>query len=584
MSPVPPTQASPVFTDPTGADDRVAQAEGFGDRPHPGDAVKLHRTRPRTRTLGWLAVGAVPVVFLAVFFVFPVGSILGRGMGDGSVLDVVRRRSTGRLLWFTVWQAAASTVLTLSAGLPAAWAVARIDLPGRRVLRALLIVPFVLPTLVVGAALQAVFERLGMDGTGSGLRLQGTVWAILLAHVLFNVAVVVRIVGGYWALLDPRMGEAARVLGASRWKVAREVVLPRLAPALWSAAGIVFLFCFTSFGVILTLGGPGNPTVETEIWRNATQRTDFASATALALLQLATVLALVLVVNLLEGRTASVAAARRPVPPRRVRSWRQGLGVAAALGPALALVVVPLGVLVERSLAVGAGHGLGNYRALGTSTGNGLFVSPLSAVGNSLLYAVAAAVLAVVMGGLASVVVVHAGRRSGRALDLALMVPLGTSAVTVGFGILIALDEPPLDLRSSRLVVPVAQALVGIPFVVRAMVPALRAVDPRQREAAAVLGATPVQARLEVDLPVVARTVLVGAAFAFAISLGEFGATSFLARPDAPTVPVAMFRLLGQPGAALRGQAMALGTVLAALTAASVLLIERLRPRDALGW
>ncbi|QXC59157.1 ABC transporter permease subunit [Aquihabitans sp. G128] len=131
---------------------------------------------------------------------------------------------------------------------------------------------------------------------------------------------------------------------------------------------------------------------------------------------------------------------------------------------------------------------------------------------------------------------------------------------------------------------PVAQALVGIPFVVRSLVPALRAVDARQREAASVLGASPWRARREVDLPVVLRTLLVGAAFAFAISLGEFGATSFLARPDAPTVPVAMFRLLGQPGAALRGQAMALGTLLAALTAASVLVIERLRPKDALGW
>jgi thiamine transport system permease protein len=192
--------------------------------------------------------------------------------------------------------------------------------------------------------------------------------------------------------------------------------------------------------------------------------------------------------------------------------------------------------------------------------------------------------LAVGVGGLASVAVVHGGRLTGRALDLALMVPLGTSAVTLGFGILIALDEPPLDLRSTRFVVIVAQALVGVPFVVRAMVPALRAVDPRQREAAAVLGANRAQVRWEVDVPVVARTLVVGAAFAFAISLGEFGATTFLARPDAPTVPVAMYRLLGQPGDALRGQAMALGCILAALTLLSVLVIERVRPRDALAW
>ena len=455
--------------------------------------------RARTRrALAWLVVGVVPALFLAAFFVYPIGSILVRGISDGSVLDVIRRHSTGRLLWFTLWQAAASTALTLLAGMPAAWVVARVQVPGKRLLRALLIVPFVLPTLVVGAALQATFERFGLDGSGGGPRLQGTVWAILLAHVVFNVAVVVRIVGGYWALLDPRVEEAARVLGASRWRVAREVVVPRLAPALWGAAGIVFLFCFTSFGVILTVGGPTHPTVETEIWRYATQRTDVTTAAALAMVQLLTVVALVGVVNRLERRTAVGGVARRPVPARAVRSLRQALGVTAAVAPALVLVVVPLGVLVERSLAVGGGHGFGNYRALGTTETNGLFVSPLQAVGNSLLYAVVAAALAVVVGGLASAMIVHAGRRSGRSMDLALMIPLGTSAVTLGFGMLIALDSPPLDLRASRVIVPIAQALVGIPFVVRSMVPALRAVDAHQREAAAVLGASPARAHREV--------------------------------------------------------------------------------------
>ena len=539
--------------------------------------------RPARAALAWAAVVVVPVAFLAVFFAYPVASIIGRGLADGAALDVVRRRSTGRLLWFTFWQAAASTLLTLAVGLPAAWAVARVDLPGRRLLRALLVVPFVLPTLVVGAALQGVFDRFGVGREATGLRLQGTVGAILLAHLVLNVAVVVRVVGGYWALLDPRTEEAARVLGAGRWRVWREVLAPRLAPALWSAAGIVFLFCFTSFGIILTVGGPGHPTLETEIWRAATQRTDLTTAAALALVQLLAVAALVLAVSALEARAGAGLPARRPVPPQRPRRARAWLAVAGALGPALVLVVVPLAVLVERSLWVGDGHGLDNYRALGSGRAGGLFVSPWEAVGNSLRAAGLAMAIAVVVGGLAAVVVARVGGR-GRALDLAVMVPLGTSAVTLGFGILIALDSPPLDLRTSPAIVPIAQALVGIPFVVRSLVPALRAVDPRQREAAAVLGAGPVRARLEVDVALAVRPLLVGAAFAFAIALGEFGATSFLARPDAPTVPVAMFRLLGRPGAALRGQAMALGTILAVLTALSVLVIERLRPRDALGW
>jgi thiamine transport system permease protein len=536
------------------------------------------------RRVAWSAAALVPLAFFAVFFAFPLVSIIERGLDDGSVGDVLGRSATRDVVWFTFWQALVSTLFTFAVGLPAAWAIARFDFHGRRALRALLVVPFVLPTLVVGTALRAAFERFGLDD--GPIRLQDTVWAILLAHVIFNVAVVIRIVGGYWALLDPRIDEAARVLGAGRVRTAWEVTLPRLAPSLFSAAVIVFLFCFTSFGVILTVGGPGNPTLETEIWRYATQRTDFATAAALALVQLGAVVTLLAAGNILERRASGRVPARRPMPPRAIRGARQRTSVAASIAPAVALVSLPLAVLVERSLHDGDGYGLGNYRALGARAdgSSGLFVPPLEAVGNSLVYACAAMAIAVVVGGLASVVIVHGRPVAGRSLDLALMIPLGTSAVTLGFGILLALDTPPLDLRSTRAIVPIVQALIGIPFVLRALVPALRAVDPRQREAAAMLGANPRRARLEVDVPVALRAVLVGAGFAFAISLGEFGATSFLARPDAPTVPVAMFRLLGQPGESLRGQAMALGVVLATLTAGATLLIERLRPRDALGW
>lgn len=537
---------------------------------------------PASRRVLTVAVAAVPAVFLAVFFAYPVVSIIGRGFEDGSVLDIVRRRSTARVAWFTLWQAVASTAATLVVGLPAAWAVARVDLPGRRLLRALLIVPFVLPTLVVGAAVQATLDRFGLDG--GWVDLTGTVWAIVFAHTVFNVAVVVRVVGGYWALLDPRVEEAARVLGAKRRQVWREVTLPRLAPAIWSATGIVFLFCFTSFGVILVVGGPTNPTLETEIWRHATQRTDFTTAAAMALIQLVAVVGLVVAANRLERRASTGAAARRPVPARPAGTLRRRLTVAAALGPALTLVVLPLAVLLERSLSTGGGYGLDHYRNLSRTGGSGLFVPPVEAITNSIVYAAAAMAVAVLVGGLASLVVVHGSARLGSNLDWMLMVPLGTSAVTIGFGILVALGSPPLDLRSSVIIVPAAQALVGIPFVVRTVVPALRAVDDRQRQAAAVLGASPGRVRRAIDLPVVGRALAVGAAFSFAISLGEFGATSFLARPARPTVPVAMFRLLGQPGEALHGQAMALGTVLAVLTTLSVLVIERLRPRDALGW
>jgi thiamine transport system permease protein len=349
-----------------------------------------------------------------------------------------------------------------------------------------------------------------------------------------------------------------------------------------AASSIVFLFCFTSFGVVLVLGGPTRATLETEVWRHAVFRGDLASATALALVQLAAVVAMVVVTNRLQRRRAVAQRVVRRVPPLRA-SRRLLAANLALLGVVLGF---PIAVLVERSLTRGRSGGgwggftLDHYGALADRLSL-LPVSALGALRNSLVFAVVAAGLAVVVGGLASVVVVHGRRTLARAFDLGMMLPLGASAVTVGFGMLIALSEPPLDFRSSRWLVPVAHALIGVPFVMRVVVPTLRGIDVRLREAAATLGAAPARVRREIDLPIAARALAVGAGFSFAVSLGEFGATSFLPRhPDRLTAPLALFRLLSQPGDALRGQAMALAVVLMLVTALSVLAIEGWGRRD----
>jgi len=241
-------------------------------------------------------------------------------------------------------------------------------------------------------------------------------------------------------------------------------------------------------------------------------------------------------------------------------------------------------VLVERSFAVGEGHGLEAYRALARPT-SALLATPWEAIVNSIVYAGAATVIAVVVGGLAAFAIAGSGRgsRGTRLLDGALMLPLGASAVMLGFGFVIAFDRAPIDFRSAPWIVPVVQALVAIPFVVRIVAPTLRAIDERQREAAAMLGASPGRVRREIDLPIVTRALAIAAGFAFAISLGEFGATVFLARPDRPTLPVAIFRFLGRPGELNAAQAYALAVVLMAVTAVSVFLVERIRVRRA-GW
>jgi thiamine transport system permease protein len=267
---------------------------------------------------------------------------------------------------------------------------------------------------------------------------------------------------------------------------------------------------------------------------------------------------------------------------RRPRTTRERVLVWTNVGVIFALLGVPLLLLVERSFSVADGYGLTYYRALFDDDGGTLFVAPLEAVWNSILYAGLAAVIALVVGVCAAIPLARRGTgRWIRSLDAMLLLPLGTSAVTVGFGMLVLLSsdatEPVGWLRDSPWLVPFVQALIAVPFVVRVAVPVLSSVDGRLREAAAVLGARPLRVWREVDLPAVWPGLAVATGFAFAVSLGEFGATVFLARPDEPTLPVAIYRFLGRPGDLNSGQALAMSVILMVVTIATVALVDRVR-------
>lgn len=524
-----------------------------------------------------VAVAAVPIVFVAVFFAYPVASLITRGLGNnaGAIGDVVTGARFRRVIWFTTWQAALSTLLSAVLAVPLTWAIANRQFAGRRLARVLVTVPFVLPTVVVAGAFIALVDRFGLDS--GAIRLRHTVWAILLAHAFFNVAVVVRSVGGFWSQLDRRPEEAARTLGASPWRAFVDVTLPRLRPSIIASLSVVFLFCFTSYAIILLLGGPRRSSIETEIYRFAVTKTDISTAAALSVVQMIAVVSLVVLNGWLQrrasGRQGLVTDRAIPASTTSQR-WK----LAAVLAGSATMLGMPLVVLVERSLSTGDGYSLGHYRALGERV-RLLPISAAEAIVNSLSFALVAAGIAVLVGGLASVAIVHGSSFTSRLLDLGMLLPLGTSAVTLGFGVLISLNRGVLDLRGSWWIVPITQSLIALPFVVRSVVPVLRAIDPSMREAAATLGAPPSRVRREIDLRIGSRALATGVGFAFAISLGEFGATSFVGRrADLLTVPLAIQRLLATPGELLRGQAMALSVVLMLVTAAVVLIGDRLHP------
>jgi thiamine transport system permease protein len=415
--------------------------------------------------------------------------------------------------------------------------------------------------------------------------------AILVAHVFYNVSIVLRLVGDFWTRLDPRLEQAARNLGANRWQTFRQITLPLLAPAITAAALLIFIFDFTSFGVILILGGPQYATLEVEIYYQTISLFNLPLAAVLSILQLACTLVLTLVYTRLSTKISRPLTQRsQAVTQKRLTNWRSRIFAGLVIGFLLILTTAPLLALAARSVTslqaertregvLAPGLTLDFYRTLSANEQQSLFYAPPStAIAISMGYATATVILALIMGLPAAWALSH-NRTSkvNRVIDPILMLPLGTSAVTLGLGFIVALDTPPLDLRASPLLIPIAHTLVAFPFVVRSLTPALQSIQPRLRQAASILGASPWQVWQQIDFPLIGRALLIAATFAFTISIGEFGATAMVARPEYPTIPIAIYRYLSRPGGLNYGQAMALSTILMLTTLGGMLAIERLR-------
>ena len=555
---------------------------------------------PASKRIRIVLLWAFPALFLAFFFFLPLGAIF-EVVGQAALTEGLERIYAQRIwrpLGFTFWQAALSTALTLVLGLPAAFVLARYHFPGKSLVRTLTALPFILPTVVVAAGFNSLFGPNGwlnlalmrmLGLTAPPIQILNTLTAILLAHVFYNTTIILRVVGSTLEQMDPRLENAARTLGASPWRALVEITLPLLRLPILSAALLVFLFDFTSFGVILLLGGPGLATLEVEIYIQALHLFNLPMAGLLSLIQLGCTL-IVALIHLRVTRETPV-----PISPRlfdegkaALHHWRQRLFVACTLVFLLLLIVLPLAALASRSVTkldadrgergeVQRGLTLTYYQELFFNRRASLFyVPPIEAVRNSLLFAGATTLIATFTGTLAAYALSQKVRIN-RWLDPLIMLPLGTSAITLGLGYVIAFNRPPFNVSSFPLLIPLAHSLVALPFVIRSVQPAIRSIPDSLRQAAAVSGARPWRVWFEIDLPIILRSVLAGAIFAFTISLGEFGATTFLTRPEYPTMPVAIFRFLSQPGALNYGQAMAMATILLAVCGVSIAALEKLQ-------
>lgn len=491
--------------------------------------------------------------------------------------EVFGAARTWKIIGQTLSMALGATCLSLVLGIAGAFVLYKLRFRGQGVLRAIVMVPFALPTVVVGVAFRSLFATRGIFGF---LGLDQTTTAVVLAMTFFNYGLVVRTVGTLWASLDPH-DEAARTLGASPWRAFRTVTLPQLGPGIAAAAGLVFLFCSTSFGIVQTLGRPGYGTVESEIYVQTTTFFDLRTAAVLSVIQFLIVIAALLGSHALTRRTETVLQMRRSAQ-RAARLSDAPLMIASFAVIAL-LLVAPMASLLLGSLRSQGKWTVHNYTVLGTSgAGFSGGVSVLEAIDHSIRIALDASLIALIIGILLAFIL---SRRVGgilakaqQILDGFILLPLGVSAVTVGFGFLITWGR--VSWLDSALIVPVAQSVVALPLVIRSLVPVLRGIDPMLRQAAATLGASPARIVWTIDVPFMVRGIGLAYGFAFAISLGEFGATSFLANPDYQTLPVLIARLLSRPGVDNYGMALAGAVILAVLTGVAMITAELFKPRN----
>ena len=542
----------------------------------------------------------IPILFFAIFFFIPLESIFKL-----TIEQAVQHPFTAsnwsrvwRSIQFTFGQAMLSLLFTLVIGLPGAYLFSRYKFFGKRVLKAASTVPFIMPTVVVAASFNALLGPKGLINYGlmtffnleeAPLRILNTLGAIVLAHVFYNTSVVLRMVGSAWEQLDPQLEHAARSLGASPWQTWWKVTFPMLKSPILAATLLVFLFDFTSFGVVLLLGGPAFATMEVEIYIQAMHMLNLPLAGLLSAIQLIFTLILTVLYSRLVRKSTYESQPRvLEEEQRKAKTVKEKAFVTFMVLVLFTLLITPLAALSVRSFTrleaergqrgeVDTGITMDYYASLFENPRESIFyVPPIEAVKNSMMYAATTILISLSIGILAA----YALSKKiwvNKLLDPLLMLPLGTSAVTLGLGFILVFSKPPIDVRSFPLLMPIAHSLVALPFVIRTLLPAIQTIPVSLKQAASVLGAAPLRVWQHVDFPIIARAAFVAGVFSFTISLGEFGATSFLARPEFPTIPVAIYRYLSQPGALNYGQALAMANILMVVCGVSIYIMERVQ-------
>ena len=499
---------------------------------------------------------AVPIIILVIFLVYPVTYVIAYGLLSGtgsSFVETLSAYYTQFTLAFTVVQASISTILALLVGLPGAMLLARLRFRGKALIRALIIVPFVLPPIVVVVGFLQMFGSFGIidsilmsitQSTTSILNLADGFVGIILAHTFYNAPLVMLLVSASMERLNPEIEESAEILGANSVSRFRRITFPHILPALSASAILTFLFCFMSFPIVLALGNGAYRTLEVQMW-NAFRWSDYGEASSIALIQILITVTLAISYMKLGRKTESESgptATIRTTSLSKYKSWEKSVIVVYLL---LILILIggPIASIFRAAIfdPITNSYTLDGFSYLMRSGSRG-GLEPLI---NSLFYGGLATLLSIIIG----IPLAYALRSRTRGLpslsSIMILLPLGISSITVAYGLMTVIAVPTgLNINPWPIIV-IAQTIIGLPFTARSIEIGLKSIDPNILDQADSLGASRLQRLFFVELPLLIPSILVGAVFAFAMAIGEMSATLFIALPQNYTLAVAIYDNLG---------------------------------------
>ncbi|HGG9329557.1 TPA: ABC transporter permease [Neisseria meningitidis] len=494
----------------------------------------------------WGAFALLPSAFLAVMVVAPLWAVAAYdGLAWRAVLSDAYMLK--RLAW-TVFQAAATCVLVLPLGVPVAWVLARLAFPGRALVLRLLMLPFVMPTLVAGVGVLALFGADGLLWRGR----QDTPYLLLYGNVFFNLPVLVRAAYQGFVQVPAARLQTARTLGAGAWRRFLDIEMPVLRPWLAGGVCLVFLYCFSGFGLALLLGGSRYATVEVEIYQLVMFELDMAVASVLVWLVLGVTAAAGLLYAWF-GRRAVSDKAVSPVMPSPPQSVGEYVLLAFAAAVLSVCCLFPLLAIVVKAWSAGE-----SWRVLMES-------ETWQAVWNTLRFSAAAVYAAAVLG----VVYAAAARRSAWMRGL-MFLPFMVSPVCVSAGVLLLYPQ----WTASLPLLLAMYALLAYPFVAKDVLSAWDALPPDYGRAAAGLGANGFQTACRITFPLLKPALRRGLTLAAATCVGEFAATLFLSRPEWQTLTTLIYAYLGRAGEDNYARAMVLTLLLSAFALGIFLLLD----------